>query len=53
METYIYPDITPAQKKRINGFDQRVARKQLCKHGHHATIEEAVFSEDPTDAPID
>jgi hypothetical protein len=32
-----------------NGFDQRVARQQICT----ATIEEAVFSVDPTDAPID
>jgi hypothetical protein len=23
------------------------------KHGHHATIEETVFSVNPTDAPID
>jgi hypothetical protein len=27
-----------------NGFDQRVARQQLCKHSQHATVEEAVFS---------
>jgi hypothetical protein len=36
-----------------NGFDRRVARQQLCKTVQHATIEEAVFSAVPTDAPID
>jgi tRNA(Arg) A34 adenosine deaminase TadA len=36
-----------------NGFDQRVARQQLCKHGPTSTIEEAGFSVVPTDAPVD
>jgi hypothetical protein len=36
-----------------NGLDQRLARKQLCKQVQHATVEEAVFSVVPTDAPID
>jgi hypothetical protein len=35
-----------------NGLDQRVARQQLCEHGPNAA-KEAVFSGDPTDAPID
>jgi hypothetical protein len=38
------------RREQLNGFDQRVIRQQLCKH---ATVEEAVFPVDPTDAPID
>jgi hypothetical protein len=30
--------------KYSDGFDQRVARQQLCNKVKHATIEEAVFS---------
>jgi hypothetical protein len=48
------PDQLLLGKKYCNGFDQRVARQQLCKHSSSkATIEEAVFSVDPTHAPID
>jgi hypothetical protein len=41
------------QRQYCNGFGQRVARQQLCKHGPTRNIEEAVFSVDPTDTPID
>jgi hypothetical protein len=39
--------------KYCNGLDQRVARQQFVNMVQHATIEEAVFSVDPTDAPTD
>jgi hypothetical protein len=35
-----------------NGFHQRVASNNSVNTGQHATIEEAAFSVDPTDAPI-
>jgi hypothetical protein len=34
------------------GFDQRVAANSYVNTDQHATIEEAVFSVDPTDSPI-
>jgi hypothetical protein len=41
------PLLFKANEIYCNGFDQRVARQQLCKHSPllgYATIEEAVFS---------
>jgi hypothetical protein len=37
----------------INEFGGRVAKQQISEHGTNATIEEALFSVDPTDTPID
>jgi hypothetical protein len=36
-----------------NGFDQRAASNSYVNTVQHATVEEAVFSVDLTDAPID
>jgi hypothetical protein len=36
----------------FNGFGQRVAKQQLFKQGPTSNNKEAVFSVDPTDAPI-
>jgi hypothetical protein len=38
---------------QCNGFGQRVAGNISANTFQHGTIEEAVFSVDPTDAPID
>jgi hypothetical protein len=39
--------------KHCNGFNERVAGNNSINTIQHAAIEEAVFSVDPSDAPID
>jgi hypothetical protein len=52
-QLYTLLPISFKKLKYSNGFDQRVARRQIFLNTeHHATIEEAVLSVDPTDAPI-